>query len=96
MKAALNILKDEHRCLCHNSKNSLIIDKTMYLHGVESILHRFLTNDEVEVVLNDFHGGLSGGQLSGIATRVIFGGEIFPIGYFLHFFQKTNSLFGHF
>ena len=74
LKAALNILKDEHRCLCHNSKNSLIIDKTMYLHGVESILHHFFTHDEVEVVLNDFHGGLCGGQLSRIATRIIFRG----------------------
>ena len=68
----------------------------MYLHGVESILHHFLTHDEAEVVLNDFHGGLCGGQLSGIATRVIFKGKISPIDYFLHFFQKTNSLFGHF
>ena len=88
MKAALNILRDEHRCLCHNSKNSLIIDKTMYLHGVESILHRFLTHDEADVVLNDCHGGLCGGQLSRIATRVIFRGEISPIGYFLGFFKK--------
>ena len=60
----------------------------MYLHGVESILHRFLTHEEAKGVLNDSHGGLCGCQLSGIATRVIFMGEISPIGYFLGFFKK--------
>ena len=35
LKVPPHILRDEHRCLCHNSKNSLIIDKTMYLSGVE-------------------------------------------------------------
>ena len=29
-------------------------------------------------------------------TRVIFRGKISPIDYFLGFFQKINSLFGHF
>ena len=29
-------------------------------------------------------------------SRVIFSDEILSIGYFLGFFQKINSLFGHF
>ena len=32
--------------------------------------------------------------LDDILTRVIFSGEISPIGYFLGFFQKINSLLG--
>ena len=60
----------------------------MYIHGVESILHRFLMHEEAEGVLNDSHGRLYGCQLSGIATKVIFMGKISPIGYFLGFFKK--------
>ena len=30
----------------------------------------------------------------GVMSRVIFGGEISPIGYFWGFLQKINSLFG--
>ena len=31
-----------------------------------------------------------------LLSRVIFSGEILPIGYFWGFFQKINSLCGHF
>ena len=44
------------------------MDNTLYYHAVDSILHRFLTREEVEVVLNDFHGGVFGGHLSGLST----------------------------
>ena len=44
------------------------MDDTLYYHGVDSILRRFLTHEESEVVLNDFHGGECGGNLFGIST----------------------------
>ena len=44
------------------------MDNTLYLHGVDSSLHHCLTHDEAEVVLNDCHGGVCGGHLSGIST----------------------------
>ena len=49
------------------SKNDLIVDNTLYHCGVDSILRRCLTHEEVEVVLNDFHRGVCGGHLSGIS-----------------------------
>ena len=45
-----------------------IVDNTLYFCGVDSILRHCLTHEEVEVVLNDFHGGACGGNLSGIST----------------------------
>ena len=54
------------------------MDDTLYRHGVDSILRRCLTHDEVEVVLNDFHGGACGGHLSGISTTQ----KILRVGYF--------------
>ena len=50
------------------SKNDLIMDNTLYRHGVDSILQRCSTHEEAEVVLNDFHGGVCGGHLSGLST----------------------------
>ena len=50
------------------AKNYLIVDNTLYYHGVDSILFRCLTHDEAEVVLNDFHGGACGGHLSRLST----------------------------
>ena len=50
------------------SKNYLIVDNTLYHHGVDSILRHCLTHDEAEVVLNDFHGGACGGHLSRLST----------------------------
>ena len=44
------------------------MDNTLYCHGVDSILRRCLTHDEVEVVLYDCHGGECGGHLSGLST----------------------------
>ena len=45
---------------------------------VDSIFHRCLTHEEVEVVLNDFHGGACGGHLYGISTAQ----KILRVGYF--------------
>ena len=54
--------------ICHIAKNHLIVDDTLYHHGVDSILRGCLTHEEAKVVLNDFHGGECGGHLSGIST----------------------------
>ena len=58
---------EEHRKLCVHAKNYLIIGDTLYRRGVDSVLHRCLTHEEVETVLNDAHSGACGGHLSGLA-----------------------------
>ena len=78
LKVPTNISWDERGRLRHVSKNYLIVDNTLYLHGVDSILCRCLTHDEVEVVLNYFHRGTCGGHLSGLSTSQ----KILRVGYF--------------
>ena len=68
LKVPTHLSWDERRWLRHVSKNYLIVDNTLYHHGVDSILQRCLTHDEAEVVLNDCHGGACGGHLSGLST----------------------------
>ena len=46
----------------------MIIDDTLYRHGVNIILRRCLTHEEAEKVLNDCHAGACGGHLSGYAA----------------------------
>ena len=54
------------------------MDNSLYRRGVDSILHRCLTHEEAEVVLNDFHGGACGGHLS----RLSIAQKILRVGYF--------------
>ena len=54
------------------------MDNTLYCHGVDSILRHCLTHEEAEVALNDFHGGVCGGNLSGLSTPQ----KILRAGYF--------------
>ena len=54
------------------------MDNTLYHRGVDSILRHCLTHDEAKVVLNDCHGGVCGGHLSGISTAQ----KILRVGYF--------------
>ena len=61
------------------AKNYLIVDNTLYRRGVDSILRHCLIHDEVEVVLNDFHGGACVGHLSGISSAQ----KILRAGYFV-------------
>ena len=68
LKTPTHLSRDERRRLRHVSKNYLIVDNTFYHCGVESILRSCLTHEEVEVVLNDCHGGACGGHLSGLST----------------------------
>ena len=60
------------------SKNYLIVDNTLYLCGIDSILQHCLTHEEAEVVLNDFHRGACGGHLFGVSTAQ----KILRAGYF--------------
>ena len=73
-----HLSRDERRQLRHVSKNYLIMDNTLYHHGVDSILRRCLTHEEAKVVLNDFHVGACGGHLFGISTTQ----KILRAGYF--------------
>ena len=68
LKVPPHLSWDERRCLGHVSKNYLIIYDTLYRRGVDSILRRCLTHEEDEIVLNDFHRWVCGGNLSGFDT----------------------------
>ena len=50
----------------------------LYRQGVDMIMHRCVTLDEAEQLLNDFHSGACGGHLSGLATSQ----KILRTGYF--------------
>ena len=78
LKVPTHLSWDERRRLRHVSKNYLIVDNTLYHRGVDSILRHCLNHDEVEVVLNDFHGGACGGHLSRLSTAQ----KILREGYF--------------
>jgi hypothetical protein len=69
---------DEHRRICHQDKNYLILDDTLYRRGVDCILRRCLTHEEAVIVLNDFHTRACGGHLSGLAIAQ----KILRAGYF--------------
>jgi hypothetical protein len=59
---------DEHRGIRHQAKNYLILEDTLYRLGVDHILRRCLTHEEVEIMLNNCHTGACGGHLFGLAT----------------------------
>ena len=57
-----NRSRDDRR----HAKYYLILNDTLYRCGIDSILRRCLTHEEVEQVLNDCHSGACGGHLSGL------------------------------
>ena len=59
--------REERRKLRLHAKNYLIIGDTLYRRGVDFILRRCLTHEEVEIVLNDSHSRACGGHLSRLA-----------------------------
>ena len=63
-----NISHDDRRRICHHTKYYLILNDTLYRHGIDSILRRCLTHEEAEHVLSDFHSGECGVHLSRMAT----------------------------
>lgn len=78
LKFPLSFSKDEQRKLYHLAKIYVIIGDTLYRRGVDSILRRFLTLEEVESALDDCHSGACGGHLYGLATAQ----KILHAGYF--------------
>jgi hypothetical protein len=68
LKCPTSTSHDERRRICHQAKNYLILNDTLYQRGVDCILRRCLTHEEAVIVLNDFHTGACGGHLSGLAT----------------------------
>ena len=64
----------------HVSKNYLIVDNTLYRRGLDSILRLCLTHEEADLVLNDYHGGVCSGHLSGISTaqKILRAGHFWP------------------
>lgn len=64
----LDLLKDTRRHIRHHSQPYRIIEDTLYHLDVDSVLHRCLTFEEAERVLNHCHSGACGGHMSGYAT----------------------------
>ena len=62
------ISRDDHHRIRHHANYYLILNNTLYIHGIYTILQRCLIHDEAEQVLNDFHSRPCGGHLSGMAT----------------------------
>jgi hypothetical protein len=59
---------DDHRRIHHQAPRYLLIEDLLYRWGIDTILRRCLTIDEVDRVLNNCHSGACGGHLSGIST----------------------------
>ena len=68
LKVPTHLSRDERKRLCHLAKNYHIVDNTLYWQGVDSILCHCLTHEKAKVVLNDFHKGPCGDNLSRIST----------------------------
>jgi hypothetical protein len=68
LKCPTSTSRDECHHICHQAKNYLILEDTLYRRGVDCILRRCLTHEEAEIVLNDFHTRACGGHLSRLAT----------------------------
>ena len=56
-----NISHDDRHRIHHHAKYYLIINDTLYICGIDSILQRYLTHEETETVVNDCHSGACGG-----------------------------------
>jgi hypothetical protein len=68
LKFAQHLSRDDRRCVRYQAKKYTIVGDTLYHQGIDSILRHFLTHEEAELVLNDFHKGAYGGHLFGLAT----------------------------
>jgi len=58
----------KQRCVKYQAKNYLIISDTLYHRGIDTVLRRCLTHEEVDKSLNDCYPGPCGGHLSRYAT----------------------------
>jgi hypothetical protein len=73
LKCPTTTSRDEHRRIHHHAKNYLILDDTLYQRGVDCILRRCLTHNEVVIMLKDFHTIACGSHLFGleIAQKIL-------------------------
>jgi len=76
--------KSERRKIQFQSQQYKIIGDTLYRYGVDSVFRRYLTHEEAERVLNDYHSGACGGHMSGFATAQ----KILCTGYFWPYLFK--------
>jgi hypothetical protein len=58
----------ERRRIRYQERHYIILADTLYRRGIDSIFRCFLTFDEAEKALNDFHSRSCGGHMSGYAT----------------------------
>jgi len=78
LKCPASTSRDERRRIRHQDKNYLILDDTLYHRGVDCILRRCLTHEEVVSMLNKCHTGACGDHLSGLETTQ----NILRVSYF--------------
>lgn len=58
----LDTSRSQQRHIRYQAKDYLIIGDTLYCRGIDTILRRYLTHEEDEKELNDFHSGAYGGN----------------------------------
>lgn len=68
----LELSLDDCRHICHQARHYLVLNDTLYHHGVDIVLLRCLTHEEAERILNDYHAGACGGHPFGISTAQFF------------------------
>jgi hypothetical protein len=67
LKCPTSASHDERCRICHQAKNYLILDDTLYRGGVDYILCQCLTHEEAVIILNNCCTRACGGNLSGLA-----------------------------
>jgi hypothetical protein len=75
-----NTSREERQRIRHHSRRYLIVDDTLYRHGINTILQRCLIHVEAERVLNECHLRACGGHLSrmAIAQKILRAGYFWP------------------
>lgn len=63
-----NNSRSEQWCIRYQAKDYVIVGDTLYHRGIDTVLRRCLTLEEVEKVLNECHSGACGGHQYGYAT----------------------------
>ena len=83
---------DNHHRIRHHAKYYLILNDTLYQHGIDSVLRRCLTHEKAEQVLNDFHSGACGGHLSRMDTtqKILCSRYVWP-SIFKYFHEEVKK-----
>jgi hypothetical protein len=94
LKCPTSASHDEHHRIRHQDNKYLILEDTFYRRGVDYILRRCLTHEEVVIVLNDFHTGACGSHLSRLETtqNILQDGYFWPtlIKYYIESVKKCH------